>query len=353
MNPFSTPVIRKDTQTPTTAVSIPDHRSILFVIADSVRALDIVQNPGIAPNIVRIGGGSDSLSLAQHSASNCTHFSMFSMLTGQLPTAFGQARRRAQPTGLTPLLQANGYRVSSAEALSLDWYDISTLLLAGAERHVADSGTAEVRDDFVTDTSIDLIRSNGNKPFFHIAYYNGAHFPYGDREPLQGLTGGTAASYREAITALDQEVGRLLTALEPQINKDNILVIVTSDHGENLLENGHIGHASSLNDAQTVVPFAVLNGGTAALPRSQLGIYDYIMGQLGVAAPPGDTNPIIVSNCSYEVPNGFAVLGQDWRADFLYEDGFLSPVTSPNGDLPPKAIQLRAAKYLVEAIREN
>ncbi|WP_417450685.1 sulfatase-like hydrolase/transferase [Kordiimonas sp.] len=353
-NPFALPNETGGTPSRPESIHIPTPRSVLFVIMDSVRAKDIIANPAIAPNVT-ILGKTGQQSLNHYSASNCTHFSMFSMFTGTLPTSFGRTRQQGRPSGLVPILQANGYHVSTAEALSLDWYDLSRLLLSGADRHVAQEGTSRERDSFVTQKTIEILSRQTAQPFFHLAYYNGAHFPYGDSEPINGLTGGTINSYTNAISAVDAQVGRITDQLQELITRDNLLVIITSDHGENIFEHGIVGHASALTDEQTIVPLIALNTDNAPLPRSQTDIFGYLLRQLGAAVPHAvqQPQPIILSNCSYEVPSGFAVIGTFGRADFIYEDGFLSPVASPLGHMPPKQVQLEAARQLVNVIEAN
>lgn len=348
-NPFADAGPLSTAPTPSAAaLDIPNRKNILVILMDSVRAKDIVADPSLAPNLTALASNG-KLSLNHYAASNCTHFSLYSMFTGQLPVRFGDVRRRGAPTGLIPRLQASGYRTSSAEALSLDWYDLSNLLLPGVTRHVADMEKATGMDRFVTDTTIRLLTAPQETPYLHLAYYNGAHFPYGDLDPLIGLVGRTLESYRDAVRATDAEVGRLLDALAPQLASGELVVIITADHGESVFDDGIIGHSSALTDEQMIVPFASLGTDQTPLPASQLGFADYLLTQLGL--PPGtEEEPIFLSNCSFEVPNGFAVTDGQRRADFHYEDGLLSPAVTPGKGMPPKADQLWAAKHLMERL---
>jgi len=348
-NPFSeavpVPLVRAESPPP---LDIPHRKSILLVIMDSVRAKDIAANPALAPNLSALKA-EGQLSLDHYAASNCTHFSLYGMFTGKLPNAFGAVRQRGAAVGFIPQLQANGYATTSAEALSLDWYNLSTLLLPGVTRHVAQAESMTDNDRFVTDTTIRLLTAPQEKPYFHLAYYNGAHFPYGDQDPLLGLVGSTLESYQGAVTAMDAEVGRLITALRPQVERGELLVMITADHGESVFDDGVIGHSSALTDEQMIVPFASLGGGDSPLPTSQLGITDYLFAQLGVASDARE-EPVFLSNCSVEVPNGFAVIDGPRRADFHYEDGLLSPAATPGKEMPPKADQLWAARQLLERL---
>jgi arylsulfatase A-like enzyme len=71
--------------------------------------------------------------------------------------------------------------------------------------------------------------------------------------------------YQSAVGMMDAWVGRLLEALERAGVLDRTIVVVTSDHGENLGENGLLGHGFSLDDRLIRVP-VVASGTTVALP---------------------------------------------------------------------------------------
>jgi arylsulfatase A-like enzyme len=61
--------------------------------------------------------------------------------------------------------------------------------------------------------------------------------------------------YRRSVTFMDDWVARLLQRLDDHALLDDTVVIVTSDHGENLGECGLIGHCFSLDDRLLHVPF--------------------------------------------------------------------------------------------------
>lgn len=69
--------------------------------------------------------------------------------------------------------------------------------------------------------------------------------------------------YGRAVRALDDWLARVLDHLERAGILDETLVVVTSDHGENLGEGGLIGHSFSLDDRLIHVPFVYAGPGTA------------------------------------------------------------------------------------------
>ncbi len=74
-----------------------------------------------------------------------------------------------------------------------------------------------------------------------VVKYGTVEFKDGDRDKILSL-------YDGEIKRFDDYVGRLLEKLETSGLLNNTILIITSDHGEELLEHGFVGHAStSLN----------------------------------------------------------------------------------------------------------
>ncbi len=95
--------------------------------------------------------------------------------------------------------------------------------------------------------------------------------------------------YDSEINYTDDHIRQLVEALP---DPGNTLIIVTSDHGEEFLERGEIGHGSSLYQEQIRVPLiAVPPGGMAAAvieePVSIVDIFPAVCAAAGVPAPPG------------------------------------------------------------------
>jgi arylsulfatase A-like enzyme len=143
--------------------------------------------------------------------------------------------------------------------------------------------------------SIERARQEG-KPFLLTVFFSTAHFPYAAPAPYYARF--TKGSYRGrfkyhkpvglgveappdaedieqvrglydgAVASVDAAIGRVLQALERAGLADKTILVVTSDHGETLYENGHgIGHGDHLfGDEGTHVPFIVVD------PRRRGGI---------------------------------------------------------------------------------
>ncbi len=146
----------------------------------------------------------------------------------------------------------------------------------------------------VTRETIEAIRSCRGRPFFITTFYSITHFPYAVPYPYYSMyadpsyrgpykyhkqvliqTGKSdenlrkedseedkkqvVALYDGALNLLDREIGTIVGYLEKSGLLENTIVVVTSDHGENLYEkNLGMGHGEHLKGiAALEVPFIV------------------------------------------------------------------------------------------------
>jgi arylsulfatase A-like enzyme len=127
------------------------------------------------------------------------------------------------------------------------------------------------------------------EPFFGYVIYWDMHLPYAatarhaarwlppgvtlaqaqrvNRDPWHYITGNIRMSdedfailqacYDAALSSLDEELGALMAWLQQRDLLERTLVIVTSDHGENIGDHGLMSHAYSLHDTLLHVPLLV------------------------------------------------------------------------------------------------
>src|SRR5690606_13957543 len=87
-------------------------------------------------------------------------------------------------------------------------------------------------------------------------------------------------------------LGRILDSLEAQGRLDDTLVIVTSDHGEALGEQGRIGHGAFLLDAVVDVPLIMRHppslpaGVVVDDPTAVIDVFPTVAAITGVEAGP-------------------------------------------------------------------
>jgi len=96
--------------------------------------------------------------------------------------------------------------------------------------------------------------------------------------------------YDDEILAMDAKIGELVTVLRARFQ--NAIVILTSDHGEEFLEHGSIGHGDTLYEEVLRVPLIVAGPGVVQGARapelvSLLDIVPTVLEWLGAPRPAG------------------------------------------------------------------
>jgi arylsulfatase A-like enzyme len=103
-----------------------------------------------------------------------------------------------------------------------------------------------------------------DRPFFLFVHYFDPHSPWVPPAelarrfpPAAAPTGGLRvlkARYDAEIAFADQQIGALLDALEERGLAENTLVAITADHGEGLMQHGHLLHGAQIYEEQVRVP---------------------------------------------------------------------------------------------------
>jgi Sulfatase len=107
-------------------------------------------------------------------------------------------------------------------------------------------------------------------PMFLYVNFHDTHFPYHHQgiQPLisrtvldagaivPGRSGELREMYLNTVANVDQAIGTLVAEVT-RVRGRAPAVVVTSDHGESLFDEGFLGHGYALNDAQTRIPFVV------------------------------------------------------------------------------------------------
>ena len=124
------------------------------------------------------------------------------------------------------------------------------------------------RADDTTRRAIDwLVGRASEQPFFLFVHYYDPHDPYDPPGGWVERFGADAleasgvdraiARYDAEIAFTDSEVGRLFEALDDLGLADDTLVVVTGDHGEGLMDHGHLNHGVDIYEEAVRVPLIV------------------------------------------------------------------------------------------------
>ena len=250
--------------------------NVLLLTADSLRAdrvdtSDTTAN-GRTPNLARLARRGTVFNRA-YTVTPWTAPSVVSILTGLYPATHGVVNRddttpRAVPT-LPRLLAARGYALANFGFFTAVSYYRNLGLPAQAIDGAEQIGSQILAGWLGT----------APEPFFAWIHYVEPHLPYGaggyeaatvrvrgssglERAQVSAtvpLGGGYAfepgdrekllALYDRDVRQMDDDIGKVLDALAARGLEGRTLVLFTADHGEELLDHGWVGHASTSGEA--------------------------------------------------------------------------------------------------------
>ena len=114
------------------------------------------------------------------------------------------------------------------------------------------------------------------------------------------------AHYDAMLSYADYQLGLFFAALEQAGKLDNTLVLITSDHGEDLLDHGFINHRTSLHESTVHVPLILFGPG---VPRGAVDtlveardILPTLLDAASVETPPGLGGHSLLATARGEIP---------------------------------------------------
>src|SRR4029453_6535003 len=229
-------------------------------------------------------GASFGLAYAPTATTGPSHASLF---TGLSPLRHGVVKNGAPlPAGLETLaerLSGAGYRTAgfvSSFVISHrfafeqgfatfdDAFDRETSTFTEAfweGRRV--EGGFDRRADKTTRRAVRWLEANGPRgAFFLFVHYFDPHAPYGapagwagrfDPGPGADALARDVAHYDDEIAFADAQLGELVGALDRLGLASRTVLVVTADHGEGLMDHGHMQHGVHVYEEQVGVPLVV------------------------------------------------------------------------------------------------
>ncbi|WP_095012462.1 LTA synthase family protein [Tsuneonella mangrovi] len=215
--------------------------------------------------------------------------------------------------------KASGYRIGVFSGQAEDFGDISKTVGMKANADVffdaeklknqrafdfAAKGSLLVDESHLLKAFDDTFGKEDWKKTPHFAYFNfqSAHFPYDhpgvarriDPHPLprDEIDEANAKQVREtywnAVANSDYWLGQLIARLKAKGVWDNTILVVSGDHGEDLFEDGFLGHGHVLNTHQFATVFVGNRPGM--MPKGPIALDDYR--GIITAAIRGETPPV-------------------------------------------------------------
>ena len=190
-----------------------------------------------------------------------------SLMTSRYPLSLGVLRNGQRldesQTTLAERLHAAGYRTSAVVSSFVLDKRLGFAQGFGTYECRFAAGTFDRRADETTDQAVGwLARRGKDRPFFLWVHYFDPHEPYAPPAPYDrrfaaapaGAGLSAVALYDGEIAFADHELGRLLDAIDADGQAARTLVVVTADHGEGLMQHGHMGHGLHLYEEAVHVP---------------------------------------------------------------------------------------------------
>jgi phosphoglycerol transferase MdoB-like AlkP superfamily enzyme len=264
---------------PRMAAVFPGRKQHLIVIVlESARA-DVLQahvgDRPVTPELRK---------LAAAGAAGSAYYSHTGFSTSSLKAIFSASlsARPAFGSSLFTLLKDHGYQVAvvsgqdetfgdiagdlQMRSAAASYFDASMAVNDRVFPSMAPNGLAVSNERVVRQFAAAAQDLDWSRPVFAYINLQSAHFPYYHPgmpvrldavSPLArsairiGRQREVYHTYLNAIADADAAVGRLLTEIARHGSLDDMLVVVTGDHGESLFDDGLLGHGHQLNDVQT------------------------------------------------------------------------------------------------------
>jgi arylsulfatase A-like enzyme len=280
----------------------PPH--VILIVVDTLRAdrLGVYGNPrGLTPFLDELAGRG-TVFLNAYSPSSWTCPSVASLFTSRYSTQHRvvsfESKLADDEVTLGELLAQRGYVGGGFSAN----FRMTAELGYGQgfaywQAFISPPGDSKARGDFLRQHVVPWLQTtraqNSGSPVFLYLQYMETHAPYDPREPyrtrfqhlrddvdlaeargaltragfgMRNLTKSDvevlASMYDGEVASVDEEIRLLLAALEPLgMRRDNTIVIVTADHGEEFGEHGELVHGVTLFEPAIRVPWIIVAPG--------------------------------------------------------------------------------------------
>ena len=258
-----------------------------------------------------------------------------SILTGLYPQSTGILRNWGHlgedKTTLAEVLRENGYRTGAVVSTAV--LQKATNLRQGFEVYRENFESSKWDPDSPGDDwrrkrkgvaadafrmAGDFVEGNASEPFFLFVNLFDVHLPYIDHEEFKDYFAGQTMpeapaemyspaawkkiiadpkkrewidSYDEALAYTDAEIGKFLGRLRELGMEDDTLIVITSDHGEELFAHqDYAGHGMYLYDGVTRVPLLIRLPDLALQGRfdfslASVDLFPSLLDLLGITAP--------------------------------------------------------------------
>lgn len=355
--------------------------NIVFLVIDSWR--EETFNAENTPNLWNFA--QNGTIYQEHlSTGNATRAGVFGFFYGIPSTYWHSAIDNKTSPVFIDRMQELDYQLGifASARLTSPEFDQTVFLKVPDLRKESTGDTAVARDQNITEEWLDWFeQKDDSKPSFSFLFYDAPHgyaFPedYDHRyEPMLSevnylkLNNNTDPMplmnrYKTSVHFIDSLAKQVLNALSASGEMENTIVVITSDHGEELNDNkqNYWGHNGNFSNPQVHVPFAIIGKGVPkntngwnnrftshqdvvpTLMQNYLGVknpvQDYSMG-VNLLGKPIDRDWLLVSSYSkYAVVTHKDIMEVGSVGQFSYVDKKYKPLKDqPDYELLQQALE--------------
>ena len=253
-------------------------KNILFILIDSWRYDTFTQ--AVSPNMVRLTAENNGVVFDNHySTGNATRTGIFGLFYGVPGTYWEAFLHNNVPSLFVTTLQQQNYQLGifTSAKVSFPEFDRTVFATVKNLRISSQGSSTPARDANVNkDWKTWYQERDKSRPTFSFLFYDSAHayeFPKGGEKfsPVNDLNYMTLKNdtdptplfnrYKNSVYYIDSLVQQVFAELKETGTLDDTLIIITGDHAQEMNDNrmGFWGHNGNFTDAQTKVPFIVIN----------------------------------------------------------------------------------------------
>jgi membrane-anchored protein YejM (alkaline phosphatase superfamily) len=289
--------------------------NIIWLTAESWRADTL--NDHIMPATWKFAEGANRFT-QNYSGGNGTRMGVFSMFTGLPGNYWFPFLDENRGTAFIDVLQQEQYQIHIYTSALFSYPEFSKTLFSKLQKNqmqeLQPTGKLGWENDRqnVTDLLNFIDTRDKSKPFFTFMFFESPHAryyfppesviakPYNDDINYASLDKKTLRRdivpiknrYINAVHHLDSQFDRVFKYLDEHNLRDNTIVILLGDHGEEFMEHGFWVHNSTFVDEQVRTPLIIWQPGQTAKVHdkltSHMDIIPTVMPLLGVQNPVSD-----------------------------------------------------------------
>ncbi|HLF30268.1 MAG TPA: sulfatase-like hydrolase/transferase [Xanthomonadales bacterium] len=254
LHPLSAPPPTETAEVDIPLVRPPAARHVVLIVDESVSGdfIDVNVERGTTPYLLTYPAGMVNFGLAT-AASTCSNASNAILRLGAKPELLGSRK-------YSPFANPSVWKYAKKAGFETNFVDAQRLAESGqnfmypAELRLIDHvltvprGTPAASRDFEAQKLVQEVLSRPEPQFIYVNK-QGAHFPYQNWTPENEALFLPVMQSREAIgnrerlvnsykNAIHWTVDRFFESLLPRIDLTDTVIIYTSDHGQNLLDDG-------------------------------------------------------------------------------------------------------------------